>query len=301
MPPLFRPVFLLAPLVLTGAALAQESAPAGLPAAVEATPAPVQLEPVAQFQAIGVRFDEGPARGELGTRAQISVPEGFVFTDGDGSRSILRAFGNLTGSDEVGLLAPRSFDWFVTFDFEEVGYVKDDEKDKLDADAMLKALREGNARGNEYRRSKGLPTLTIEGFAIPPRYNPETQNLEWAVRLRHEDGEGESVNHNTRILGRHGVMVVTLVCDPEDLETHLPTYRGVMSAFSYQEGGKYAEYRPGDKIAEYGLSALVVGGGLALAAKTGLLQKMFKPILVGLLVVAAGAKRLFSRGDRDAG
>jgi len=71
-----------------------------------------------------------------------------------------------------------------------------------------------------------------------------------------------------------------------------------METFAYKSGGKYAEFRQGDKVAKYGLTALVVGGGVALAAKSGLLGKLFKPILVGLLVVGSALKKLFTRGDR---
>ena len=61
----------------------------------------------------------------------------------------------------------------------------------------------------------------------------------------------------------------------------------------------------GDKVAEYGLTALVVGGAAAVATKVGLFKYLWKLLLVGWkLVVAALAglgaalKRLFTRGKK---
>jgi len=44
---------------------------------------------------------------------------------------------------------------------------------------------------------------------------------------------------------------------------------------------------------------LVLGGGLAMAAKTGLLQKFMKPIIIGFIAIGAFFKRLFGRRSKD--
>ena len=56
--------------------------------------------------------------------------------------------------------------------------------------------------------------------------------------------------------------------------------------FVFEDGRKYTDFKKGDKIAKYGLTGLVLGGGLAVAAKTGLLQKLMKPILIGQVDIA---------------
>ncbi|MFO1530603.1 MAG: DUF2167 domain-containing protein [Kiritimatiellia bacterium] len=242
----------------------------------------------------GVKFNRGPARQDIGGRAEIIVPEGYVATNGDGSRTILKLFDNLTGENEVGLFAPESFNWFVTFDWDGIGYVKDDEKDKLDAKKMLKSMQENNEEVNKIKKEQGLGTFTITGFDVPPNYNPETNNLEWALRLK-DDASGQStVNYNVKVLGREGVMVVTLVCDPADLTGLLPEFRKHLATFGFTEGHKYAEFKKGDKIAKVGLSALVVGGGLAIAAKTGLLKKLIKPLILAVVAAGAWLKKLFT-------
>jgi uncharacterized membrane-anchored protein len=52
-------------------------------------------------------------------------------------------------------------------------------------------------------------------------------------------------------------------------------------------------------VAEYGLTGLILGGGLLAAAKTGLLAKLWKPIAAGLFVVGAFLKRIFVGKSRE--
>ena len=90
------------------------------------------------------------------------------------------------------------------------------------------------------------------------------------------------LNHSVRLLGRGGVMSVDLVVSPEHYQRALPAFNGVIGKFEYKAGHTYAEWRDGDKIAAYGLTALVAGGAGAVLAKTGLLQKFGKAIVLAL-------------------
>lgn len=245
--------------------------------------------------------------GELKDWATIEIPSGFRFLNGTDADTLLQAFGNLPDTYE-GLIAVNDIDWFVLFQFEDSGYVNDDEKDELDADKLLNSLQESDGPNNEYRRQQGIEPLYTEGWAMEPRYNQLTNNLEWGIILRSESG-GRSVNYLTKMLGRNGIMNVTLVCDPEDLETILPTYQDLLVGHSYKDGNSYAEYRDGDKLASYGLTALIAGGTLYGAAKLGFLgnlilffKKGFKFIIAGVIALGVGIKKLLARmSGRDTG
>ena len=61
-----------------------------------------------------------------------------------------------------------------------------------------------------------------------------------------------------------------------------------MSTFAYEQGNRYYEWVKGDKIAGYGLTALIAGGAGAAAAKLGLFAKLGKFLIkIWYLVVAA--------------
>jgi uncharacterized membrane-anchored protein len=245
-----------------------------------------------------VKWVHGPATADLGSVAQVRVPGGYIFANASDTRKLMEAMQNPTSGTELGFVAPESMEWFAVYEFDDVGYVKDDEKTKFDNDAMLKSIRAGTEAGNKERKKRGWPTMTISGWEQTPHYDEATHNLEWAIR-----GESEGkpvVNFNTRVLGRAGVMRVTLVTDPDALTATIPKFKETLAGFDYKTGAKYTEYRSGDKIAKYGLSALVVGGAAAVAVKSGLLKYIWKFIVIGVVAVGGLFKKMFgSRSSSD--
>ena len=96
-----------------------------------------------------------------------------------------------------------------------------------------------------------------------------------------------------KLLGRRGVMTTTLVSSPEKLPLAAPLADALLGGYAYLPGNTYAEYVPGtDKLAKYGLTALVVGGGAAALIKSGLLARFWKPLLVALAALGARAALL---------
>ena len=240
-----------------------------------------------------IKWQKGPSVGDLGDTAQVKVPDGYVFADARDTRSIMEANHNPTTGREIGFVAADGENWFAVFEFSDVGYVKDDEKDSLDADALLSSIKDATAAGNQERMKRGWPTMTIVGWETPPRYNELTHNLEWAIRAQ---SEGEPViNHNTRLLGRGGVMEVTLVVDPSLLQETMPKFKAMLAGFDYKQGHKYAEFRAGDRTAAYGLTGLIVGGGTAALVKTGAFKWIWKALVAAALAIGALAKKIFSR------
>jgi uncharacterized membrane-anchored protein len=135
-----------------------------------------------------------------------------------------------------------------------------------------------------------------EGFVIGRP--SKTRRLEWGTRLIAEDGS-VVVNYLVRILGRSGVMNGILVSDPEDLEANIKQFRTALGGYDFVSGERYAEFRQGDRIAEYGLAALVVGGAAAAAASSGAMKGLGKFLGLGAIALFAAIggffKRLFGR------
>ena len=244
---------------------------------------------------------DGPATGRLGSHAEIEIPAGYRFLDGRGAKAFLAMLENPPTDREVGLVLPADPGedddfWFVVFEYDALGYVKDDEKDDLDADGILDSIRDGTERANEERARRGWGSVHVVGWERPPFYNEGTHNLEWAIRGRSDDGD--SINYSTRLLGRRGVMSADLVLGPDQLAAVTPAYQELLGGFRFRSGETYAEFTKGDKIATYGLTALVAGGAGAVAAKTGLLARFWKLIVAGVLGVGAFFRRMFSRRPR---
>lgn len=250
---------------------------------------------------IDIEWVRGPATGKLGSVATVEVPEGFVFAGAEDTRKLMEAMQNPTNGTELGFVAPVGENWFVVFEYDDSGYVKDDERAKLDADAILSSLQEGQRSANEVRKERGWETLDVVGWMQQPHYDPVSNNLEWAPRLRSSTGS-ENVNYNSRLLGRGGVMSATLVGSEEEVVAGMTSFKSILGGFGYVEGQRYAEFRSGDKLAKYGLTALITGGTAAVALQTGLLQKFWKLIVVGVAAAAGLVKKLFGgrkRADRE--
>jgi uncharacterized membrane-anchored protein len=242
------------------------------------------------------RATAGPTTGTFRDLAEIQVPEGLWFADADGAKALLEMTGNLTDDSIAGAVISlrEEADWFVIFQWDESGYVEDDEKDELDADALMESMKESNKAGNEARRERGLPQVFLVGWEKEPFYDPRTNNLTWGRRLRGETG-GESINWDVRLLGRRGVMSVGLVADPKDLQATLPVFDRLVEGYSFNDGHKYAQFVPGDKVAQYGLGALVLGGAGVAASKLGFFSKFWKFIVFGALAVGAFVKGLWNK------
>ncbi len=231
--------------------------------------------------------------GDLGGMATLAIPDGCRFTETPGAVRILEAQGNLPNGGELGFAGPDDMSWFAVFKFDDCGYVNDDERGKLDADGILKQMRENQQEANRRLKEQGRPMLEVLGWQKPPFYNPQTNNLEWAVRLASEGG-WEIVNYRTKLLGRRGVMDVVLVCSEEQLESAVPEYQKLLGGFAFKQEESYASFTKGDKVAQYGLTGLIVGGGLLVAAKSGLLAKLWKPLVLVFVAIGAFLKRIFT-------
>ena len=247
-----------------------------------------------------IHFLHGPTTARLGSVAQIEVPGGHMFVDGDTLRRILKAEGEPVSDEWLGSLSPTNGGWEVWFAFEQIGYVKDTDKDKLNADKLLADYKKGTEAANRIREKSGIPPIHVVGWEVPPRYNEQTHNLEWAIR---GTSEGKDVvNFDTRLLGRKGVMVVKLIVDPEEFRTTLPAFTNLLAGYSFESGQTYAEYRSGDKVAKYGLAALVTAGAAVGAAKLGLFgplillfKKAWKLIVIAFVAVIGVLKKFFGR------
>ncbi len=238
----------------------------------------------------------GPATGQVAGVATLKFGDDYIFLESTGTQRFLELTGNLPQAGAV-TLAKKDLSWFAVFHFDASGYVKDDET--LDPDALLEQLQAGNRVGNEERKERGFPGLTLVGWYIPPRYDGQTKHLEWGTRLQPEGDSRDIANFTTRLLGRRGVMAATLVSDPEALDRNAVEFKQVLRGFAFTAGERYTEFRQGDKVAEYGLAALIAGGAAAVVAKSGAGKAVGKVLgiaaVAGLGVLGGLIRKLFSR------
>ena len=242
-------------------------------------------------------------QGEItlkGGFAKINVPKGFSYLDSEDAVTVLvDLWGNPPSNDKpLGLLIPEGMSpldmstWVVTIDYSKDGYVKDNDAASIDYNDLLKDMKKGTREANKTRKEYGYPTVELLGWAEQPHYDAASHKLYWAKKLQFEGDETPTLNYDIRILGRKGVLVLSAIAGVDQLDEINKNAPNILGMIDFTDGNRYADYNPStDKVAEYGIAALVAGG---IAAKTGVFKGLLvallaakKFIIVGLIAVAA--------------
>jgi uncharacterized membrane-anchored protein len=253
-------------------------------------------------------WQAGPKPLDLGHGVKLDLPDGFAFLAQPDAGKLMEKMGNLHNEDMLGLVVSKSEtdEYIVTIDFEDTGHIKDDES--LDSKELLDSIREGEEDYNAERKKLGFNAIHAAGWDEEPHYDKQKHELIWGLLV--ESSDGGSINYNTRILGRTGFVSLNLLTDKQHLPQYKPAGSLLLSKTAFESGKRYEDFNSStDKVAEYGLTGLVLGGaglGLAKLVKIGLLAKFGKGLIALLIAgkkaivaaaIAAGAaiKSLFKK------
>ncbi len=232
-----------------------------------------------------------------GTGASLEVPETFYYLNSKDAETVLvDVWGNPPGQNVIGMLFPADltpFDpesWAVTIEYEEDGYVSDDDAEEIDYNDLLKQMKDDTKAASKERLDAGYEAIELVGWAAPPYYDQQAHKLHWAKEIKFGDSADHTLNYNIRVLGRKGVLVLNFIAGmhqkpliDENLET-------VLALADFDQGSRYNDFNPEvDRIAAYGIGALVAGNVLA---KTGifamilvLLKKFGVFIVIGIVAL----------------
>jgi len=259
-------------------------------------------EAVKTMQAAQIK---GPADIKLRDQAVLKLPAGYVWVPEPAAGQFMKAVGNRPDERELGLIFPEAEnqDWMVVAEYEAAGYIKDDDAKNWNVDDMFKSLKEGTEAANEERRKSGYPELDILGWVEKPNYTEASHRLVWSMSARHKGAPADapsSINYNTYALGREGYITLNLITNLQAIPQDKGHAQTLLAALNFNEGKRYADFNQStDKVAEYGLAALVGGlaakklGMFALAA--GFFAKFAKVILLAGAGAVAVIGKFFKR------
>ncbi|AVR98570.1 DUF2167 domain-containing protein [Pseudoduganella armeniaca] len=269
--------------------------------------APVQAADTPPEQLLAsLKFQEGKIALPGGI-ATLDLPAGFRYLPpADAGRLLSEGWGNPPGIETLGMIVPTAVNpltregWGVVVTYEKEGHVKDDDADSIKYDELLKTMQESMKEANEERKKQGYEAMTLVGWAEAPHYDKASHKLYWAKELHSEGDKDNGLNYNIRVLGREGVLVLNAVANMDQIAQIRKEMKTVTAFSDFTPGNRYADFNEKtDKVAEYGLAALVAGGA---AAKLGLFGKLFalllafkKLIVVGIGALGVGVAKLFGR------
>ena len=242
--------------------------------------------------------------------ATLHLGSNYRYLDPANAEKVLVAWGNPPGHETQGAIVPNDVDpfteegWAVFLTYEDDGHVDDSDAAEIDYDDLLKDMQEGTEDANPERKKAGYPEVHLVGWAEPPHYDASAKKLYWAQHLRGSSGQN-SLNYDVRVLGREGVLSMNAVAGMNQLDAVRQDMRPLIEVAEFNEGYRYAEFNKStDRMAEYGLGALIAGG---VAAKLGLFGKLFavllalkKFIIIGLIAVGGFIAKLFGKKKEEA-
>jgi uncharacterized membrane-anchored protein len=237
--------------------------------------------------------------------ATLKLDDEFRYLDPSDTQKLLeQLWGNPPGSggDTLGMVIPKPDGgseppaWGVIVSYDEDGHVSDKDANKIDYADLLKTMQKQASDANEERVKQGYPKVTLGGWAEPPHYDAGEHKIYWAKDLSFGDSQHHTLNYFVRVLGRKGVLELNAVAGMDQLDQVRRAMKQVMAMAEFSAGNRYADFDSStDKLAAYGLAALVAGG---IAAKTGLLAKLLAIAFAAkkfLVLIAAGAVAAFRK------
>lgn len=278
--------------------LANEPSDAETAAEAEITAQQQEYQQWAQQFVNSLDYQQGEIRLPNGI-ATLNVPESFYYlSPEDTERVLVDAWGNPPGGETLGMLFPSDVtplddaSWGVTIEYEEDGYVSDEDAGDIDYAELLEQMQEDTRSINPERVEAGYQPIELVGWAATPHYNQDSHKLYWAQELQFGNDPNHTLNYNIRVLGRQGVLVLNFIAGMHQLPEIKNNLDTVLGMAQFDDGHRYSDFDPEmDAVAAYGLGALVAG---KVAAKTGFLAaallffKKFGVFLVAGLAALGG-------------
>jgi uncharacterized membrane-anchored protein len=230
--------------------------------------------------------------------ATLHLGSRFRYLDPAETEKLLVGWGNPPGSETQGAVVPANVEpfsdegWAVIVTYDDEGHIDDADAAEIDYDDMLKDMKAGTEDENARRKKAGYEAVHLVGWAEKPRYDATAKKLYWAQELNFEGSENHTLNYEVRVLGREGVLSMNAVASMSQLSQIRSDMGPLIEVAEFNAGQRYAEFDPKtDRLAEYGLGALIAGtvaGKLGLFAKLGVFLLAFKKVIFGA-VIALGA------------
>lgn len=248
-----------------------------------------------------------------GADATLKLAEGYSFLPAhDAQRVLTQAWGNPPDSSVLGMILPSTNahaileedNWAVVVTFVDEGYVSDKDAAKIDYDDMLKDMKKEAKDSNEERLKEGYPSVELVGWAEPPHYDASSHKLYWARDIKftklNGSADNETLNYAIRVLGRKGYLSLNAVAPIDQLAKVRQDMPDVVDMAEFNSGNRYSDYNSStDKVAAYGIAALVAGG---IAAKAGLFAKLGlmllalkKFVVLGVAAIGGAIAKFFKR------
>jgi uncharacterized membrane-anchored protein len=242
---------------------------------------------------------------------KINVPNGFKYLNAEQAEKVLvDLWGNPKSENlTLGLILPEKQGvlgqngYVFNIQYDEIGYVKDDDADDIDYDDLLTQMKKETVEENKARKEEGYDQINIVGWAAKPFYDEDRKILHWAKEIKFGNSEINTLNYNVRVLGRKGVLVLNAIGTKADLALVQKDINKVLDIVQFNDGYKYKDFDSSvDEVAAWTIGGLVAGKVLAKVGLFAIIAKFGKLIVLAFLgffgVFRNKLKNLFSKDKK---
>lgn len=221
----------------------------------------------------------------------IEIPAGFKYLEPvQAEQVIVDLWGNpRTANITLGLILPEhqgilsDSGYVFNIQYDEIGYVKDDDADEIDYDELLTHMQKDAEEENKERIAQNYEPISIVGWAAKPFYDKDKKVLHWAKEIKFGNQEMNTLNYNIRVLGRKGVIILNAIASMPNLALVQKDVDKVLTIVKFNEGHKYENFDSSiDEVAAWTIGGLVAGKVLAKVGFLALILKFWKIIALAI-------------------
>ncbi|MEO6847636.1 MAG: DUF2167 domain-containing protein [Chthoniobacterales bacterium] len=195
---------------------------------------------------------------------QLNLSTNFAYLDAKDAQTVsTKLWGNPPNPLLVGAIVPRNFaptinSWIVMISYYPIGYVKDNEAEKINPGVLLQKLEERIEKTSKFRVSKGYAGFKLIGWAEIPSYNKITHKLYWGEELAFSNRRQPVLNYDVRILGRHGVIGLKVMTSISQFAVVKSVMPQIVTMVNFQEANRYTDFdAQHDSVSGYDLSSFI--------------------------------------------
>lgn len=197
----------------------------------------------------------------------LNLPPTYRFLGAaDAQRVLTEVWGNVPDNNVLGMIIPSNMQavadgtWGAVVMYDKNGHVDASDADTMNADQLLKEMKQQDTKDNEDRKKQGFGSATLVGWVEPPRYDKAGHKLFWAQEMAFAGDTRNVLNYNMRILGREGTLAINAVASMGQIEQIRAAMGDVAAFTNFNPEHRYADFSGSfDKIAYHDLAALVRG------------------------------------------
>ncbi len=242
---------------------------------------------------------------DLAGVALLSVPEGFVFMEGNSIKPPYRVacdstkyLGSLVKTSSNNTIDSTDFDFVIELIYIQTNYIPDTTIFNTSETLFWNEIIQTNYKKNAYFKKNGCDTTNIESWAMKPYFLQKNHQLQWAVFCRSDNQK--YIRYSIQKLGRYGVLEMNISTSEAHLLKINAQIPALTSRIKFHNGFRHEDFDPNfDNLAVFGFAGILAGKALTKVKVVPFIFKWLKWIIIALLGAFTFFKRKLTKRDLE--